>query len=72
MSPRIRKLIGTVLLLVLVFVYALLVIALAPAILKPDAPWVQLVFYVVAGLTWVIPAGALIKWMAKPGPGDRA
>ena len=68
MTMRTRKLLGTVLLLLLVFVYSLLVMGLAPAILRPDRPWVQLAFYVAAGLVWVLPAGVLIKWMAKPDP----
>ena len=29
----------------------------------------ELVYYVVAGIGWVIPAGALVWWMAQP---DRA
>jgi hypothetical protein len=36
---------------------------------------VELVFYVVAGLAWVIPAGLLIRWMQRPDPeppADRA
>lgn len=68
MTMRTRKLAGTVLLLVLVIVYSMLVMGLAPAILRPDSPWIQLAFYVVAGLLWVLPAGVLIKWMAKPDP----
>ena len=29
-------------------------------------PWTELAYYVVAGMLWVLPAGWLIKWMAKP------
>jgi hypothetical protein len=33
----------------------------------PGSPgWVELAFFVVAGLIWVIPAGALVVWMQKP------
>jgi hypothetical protein len=65
MTPKLRKLVGTVLLLVLIVVYMMVVAALAPAILKPDSPWIQLAFYAIAGVGWAFPAGVLIKWMAK-------
>ena len=33
----------------------------------PGAPgWLQLVFFVVAGLLWVVPAAGLVAWMQKP------
>ncbi len=28
--------------------------------------WVELAYFVVAGLGWALPAGVVIKWMAKP------
>jgi hypothetical protein len=63
MSIRIRKLIGAVLLLLLVTVWSLLAMAVAQfAFSSPNeiAAWI---FYVVAGLGWVLPAMPLIKWM---------
>jgi hypothetical protein len=35
-------------------------------------PIAQLVFYVVAGIGWVLPAMPLIRWMTKPQPSPRA
>jgi hypothetical protein len=32
------------------------------------SPLVEVIYYVVAGLAWVIPAGAIIWWMQKPDP----
>jgi hypothetical protein len=66
MKMRQRKLLGTVILLVLVIVWSLLAMALA------QAPWIaasrliQFVYYVVAGLGWVLPAMPIIAWMARP------
>lgn len=66
MTPRTRKLIGTVLLLVFIAVYALLAMAAAIILQVNDAgKWAELAYYVVAGLAWVIPAGVIIKWMQK-------
>ena len=66
MSIRIRKLIGTVALLVLVSVWGLLAMALAQSVLTDINGFVAAIYYVVAGLGWVLPAMPLISWMAKP------
>jgi hypothetical protein len=66
MSIRTRKLIGTVALLVLVSVWGLLAMALAQSVLTDINGFVAAIYYVVAGLGWVLPAMPLISWMAKP------
>lgn len=63
MSPRIRKLIGTVLLLVVLAIYSLLVGVAASAVLTGSNKFVEMIFYAIAGLAWVVPAGFLIRWM---------
>lgn len=67
MTPRIRKLAGAVLLLIVIAVYSLLAM-LAAVILQVNEAnnWVELLYYVVAGLLWVLPAGLIISWMQKP------
>jgi len=67
MTIRIRKLIGTVALFVLVIVWALVAMAVAqfPPIFNSKV--LSGLFYVVAGLGWVLPAMPLIKWMSS-GP----
>jgi len=70
MTDSTRKLIGTVLLLIFVFIYAMIVMNIGPAIVVPGTPWYgQLAFYAVAGLLWTLPAAVLIKWMAQGGRG---
>jgi hypothetical protein len=66
MSIRIRKLVGTVALLALVIIWGLLAMALAQSVLTNINGWVATIYYVVAGLGWVLPAMPLISWMAKP------
>jgi hypothetical protein len=63
---RIRKLIGTVALICLVVVWALLAMALAQVVLGSANRVVQALYYVVAGLGWVLPAMPLISWMSRP------
>ena len=66
MPQRLKKLIGGIVLVVFVSLYALTVMTVAAAKLPGTSRLTQLVFYAVSGLAWVIPAGALIAWMQKP------
>ena len=65
MSPRIKKLIGTVFTLVWLFVYALLAMGIGVRVL-PHANWiVELLYYALAGTLWIIPVGLLLPWMYR-------
>ena len=66
MPDRLRKLVGSVALVVFVCVYALMAMTVAAAKLPGTSGLTQLVYFVVAGLAWVLPAGALVAWMVKP------
>ena len=66
MPQRLRKLIGTIVLVLFVTIYALSAMTIAAAKLPGTSGWVQLGFYAIAGLAWVIPAAALVYWMQKP------
>ena len=67
MKMRTRKLIGTVLLLVMIAVYSLIAMVVAVALeVNTTSKYIELAFYVVAGLLWVLPAALLIKWMSRP------
>ncbi|MBI4366966.1 MAG: DUF2842 domain-containing protein [Deltaproteobacteria bacterium] len=66
MSIRTRKLIGTVALLLLVAAWGLLAMALAQSVLTDINGFVAAIYYVIAGLGWVLPAMPLISWMARP------
>ena len=65
MRMRTRKLIGTFALLALVIVYSLAAMMVAIALQVNASKIVEVIYYVVAGLAWVIPAGAIIWWMQK-------
>lgn len=65
MTPRTRKLAGTVLLLLFVAIYSLLAMAAAIVLQVQASKALELAYYAVAGLAWVIPAGIIIKWMQK-------
>jgi hypothetical protein len=65
LPPRLRKLIGTVLMIMLVLVWALGAMALAQGRVTELPGYLQFVAYVVLGLGWVVPAGLIIRWMLK-------
>jgi hypothetical protein len=66
MVPPFRRFAGSFGLLVFLMVYIFFALALGDVIVSTKPGWVQFLYFVVAGLLWVIPAGALIKWMYRP------
>ena len=66
MPIRLRKLIGTILLVAFVAFYAMVAMTVAAAKLPGTSSVVQLAYFLIAGLVWVIPAGAIVAWMGKP------
>ena len=69
MPMRMRKLIGAIALFVLVAVWALLAMAVAQVALNATSGIVATLYYVVAGLGWVLPAMPLVYWMSRPDAG---
>ncbi len=53
-------------LLALVIVWGLVAMALAQSVLTNINGFVAALYYVVAGLGWVLPAMPLIAWMSRP------
>jgi hypothetical protein len=66
MSPRLKKLIAT-LLIVLVWlpVYALTIMGVAVHVLPHAAWYVSLLFYALAGTAWILPIGLALPWMYR-------
>ncbi|TWG95404.1 uncharacterized protein DUF2842 [Mesorhizobium sp. J18] len=71
MPVRLRKFIGMIALVALVIIYALVATTVAAARLADAGALVHLVYFLVTGLLWVLPAMLIIKWMAgKPQAQD--
>jgi hypothetical protein len=66
MTIRTRKLFGTIALLVLVVVWSLLGMTVAQTPRLASSGLLQAIFYVVAGIGWVLPAMPIISWMSRP------
>lgn len=65
MSVRIRKLIGTVALLVFLVLYTWIAVVIGSGRITEAHGLAQLAYFLVAGLLWVVPAGFLIRWMQR-------
>lgn len=67
MRRRQRKLIGVMVTIPFVIVYALVAMALAQARFVQGAPdLLQWLYYAVIGMAWVLPLMPLIRWMERP------
>lgn len=66
MKQRSRKFAGIWLILLLLVVYPLAVAFVYTEYLAWLPIWASLVVFLVLGVAWALPAGMIIKWMAKP------
>jgi hypothetical protein len=62
MPATARKIIATIVLLALVVVYGPLAMEIGARVSARVGAFGQLVYFVVAGLVWVLPAAGLIYW----------
>jgi hypothetical protein len=53
-------------LIALAVIWTLLAMAMAQSVLTSISGWIAALFYVVAGLGWVLPAMPIVSWMSKP------
>jgi RsiW-degrading membrane proteinase PrsW (M82 family) len=66
MRQSARKIVGTVMLFVLVTVYALVATTIAVARLAESPWWVHLLYFLITGFLWIIPAMWILRFMLRP------
>jgi Protein of unknown function (DUF2842) len=66
MKIRTRKFLGTIATVLFLIVYALVMMALGGLLVVGSGVWLELPFYILAGLAWIPVAMVIIKWMSKP------
>jgi Protein of unknown function (DUF2842) len=66
MPVRLRKFLGAVALFVLVTAWALIAMAVAQFPAIRDNTILSVLYYVIAGLGWILPAMPLVSWMSAP------
>jgi len=65
LSPRSKKLIATIALLIWLPLYALAAMRVGVAVLPEAGSFLTLVYYAVAGMGWILPVGLLLPWMYR-------
>ncbi len=69
MRSRQRKLIGTIIMLSFVVVYALIAMVVAQATaMKIKSLFLRTIIFALLGLGWAVPMVPLISWMEKRDP----
>jgi hypothetical protein len=68
MPLRLRKFIGAIALFALVTAWALVAMALAQVPAIRDNAIASTLYYVVAGIGWVVPAMPVVAWMSRRAP----
>ena len=66
MPVRLKKFIGTILIVILVVLYALIATTIATYRLAESPWWVHLLYFLLTGIFWIVPAMIIIRWMEKP------
>lgn len=65
MSPRLKKFIGAIVMLIWLPVYALFAMGVGVHVL-PHANWLAaLLYYAIAGTLWIVPIGLMLPWMYR-------
>ena len=64
-SPRAKKLIATLALIVWLPVYALIAMRIGVAVLPNAGALLTFAYYALAGTAWIVPVGLLLPWMHR-------
>jgi hypothetical protein len=65
MSPSVKKLIGTIAMLIWIVVYAFIAMGIGVRVLPHAAWYVGLLYYALAGTLWIVPVGLALPWMYR-------
>lgn len=65
MQPTVKKLIVALITLIWLPVYALLALAVGIRVLPHASGIVQFLYYLIAGMAWIVPIGLMLPWMSR-------
>ena len=65
MTPHFKKLIGAILTLIWLVVYALIAMGVGAHLLPHASGLVTFLYYLVAGTVWIVPVGLMLPWMYR-------
>jgi hypothetical protein len=73
LKPPTKKLIGAIVIVIWLPIYALLAMALAVRVLPHAHMVVQFLYYAIVGIAWILPIGLMLPWMSRDElPRERA
>lgn len=62
---RAKKLIGAVVTLIWLPIYALFAMAIGIRVLPHAGAMTEFLYYAVAGMAWIVPIGLMLPWMSR-------
>lgn len=65
LSPRTKKLIATIVILIWVPLYAVIAMRVGVAVLPGAGVLPALLYYALAGTAWIVPVGLMLPWMHR-------
>lgn len=65
LKPRTKKLIGAVIILIWLPIYAVFAMGVGLHILPHASGLEKLLYYAVAGMAWIVPIGFMLPWMSR-------
>ena len=65
MTRRTRKFIGMIILVSWIILYAAIGMTIGAVVVANAGGLAQILFFIVTGALWVVPAGFIIRWMEK-------
>jgi hypothetical protein len=68
MTPRTKKLIGTIVILLWIAIYSLIAMAVGVRVLPHANAILLFLYYLLAGTLWIIPVGLMFPWMYREPP----
>ncbi|MCB1491683.1 MAG: DUF2842 domain-containing protein [Rhodobiaceae bacterium] len=66
MPIRLKKLVGLVVILAFMGVYTLVIMSISVGRLMQAPHWVQVLYFLIAGMAWALPVMPIIRWMQRP------
>ena len=65
LGVRAKKLIGAVVTVIWLPIYALLAMAVGIRVLPHAGGLLEFLYYAVAGMAWIVPIGLMLPWMSR-------
>ena len=70
MTPRTKKLVGTILVLIWIPIYSLFAMGVGVRVLPHANGLLVFLYYLLAGTLWIIPVGLMFPWMYRDPHGQ--